>query len=67
MQQSIRDEEKSDRDAQLKGKVQYSLPPLDQLLIILKTLFNFFKQAISMRMSTVPSLPFQLVFPEKAL
>jgi len=59
MQQSIRDEEKSDREAQLKGKVQYSLPPLDQLLIILRTLFIFLRKTSYLNVEvncTEPSL-----------
>jgi hypothetical protein len=53
----------------LKGKTQYWWPPctnyLDQLLLVLQTLFTFFKkQATLIRRSAVLSLPFQLVFPD---
>ncbi len=50
------------RDIYFKGKVQYQLPPCDnlnQLLFILKILFIYFtKQATLMRRATVLSLPF---------
>ncbi len=36
---------------------------LDQQLLIMRTLFTFYKKATLIRSSTVLSLPFQLVFP----
>ena len=58
------------RQGTLKGRGRLStvalfvITSLDQLLVILKTLFTFFpKQATLMRRSTVQSLPLQLGFP----
>ncbi len=51
------------RDPLLKYKVQYYLPPLDQLLLKMQTLFLFLQnRATLMRRSTVQSLSLQLVF-----
>ncbi len=63
-----RDPQGNFRFCRLSTVDRLALSSLDQLLLILNTLFTFLqKQATLMRRSTVPNLPLPLVFPNSTL